>query len=301
MIIPFRNTVAGRYKIEAVARDGRRRLLADWFPNIITNGGLNRIGSNATQISACHVGTGTAVPAATDTTLGNRIATTNSATASNTVTNGTTPYYVAEQRTFRFGEGVAAGTLSEVGIGWLATSPYTLFSRALILDSGGNPTTITVLSNEFLDVTYELRHYPPLTDASGTVNISGVDYAWLSRASSAGSANWVGGSGLASGFGNAVAYNGTIGSITGTPSGTNDQISVTPASYVDSSYQRDNVISASLTQANLSGGIRSIRLTETVSGLGGPIYQIQFTPAIPKISTTQLSLTVRHSWSRASI
>ena len=69
--------VGGRYKIEAFKGfkildangewtgkvfefAGSRRLCADWFDNLITNQGLDYIGSSSTWLSACQVGTSSA-------------------------------------------------------------------------------------------------------------------------------------------------------------------------------------------------------------------------------------------------
>ena len=86
--------------------------------------------------------------------------------------NSTSPYYISHIVEYHFAIGAAAGNLSELGVGW-ASSGTTLFSRALILDSGGTPTTITVLSDEYLYVTYEHRFYPSETDATGSIVFTG--------------------------------------------------------------------------------------------------------------------------------
>ena len=43
----------------------------------------------------------------------------------------------------------------------------------LILDSGGSPTTITVLSDEYLTVIYSYRIYGILADSTGSVTFTG--------------------------------------------------------------------------------------------------------------------------------
>ena len=77
------------------------------------------------------------------------------------------PYYRWAKVTWRFGQGVAAGNISEVGLGWGNSN---LWNRALIKDANGNPTTITVLSDEYLDVVSEIRDYPTLS-SSGSFNL----------------------------------------------------------------------------------------------------------------------------------
>ena len=53
--------------------------------------------------------------------------------------------------------------------------------RALILDGGGSPTTLTILSDETLDVTYTIRVYPPTTDVTGSITLDGVSYGYTIR------------------------------------------------------------------------------------------------------------------------
>jgi hypothetical protein len=59
--------------------------------------------------------------------------------------------------TWRFGEGIAAGNIAEVGLGW---GNATLWNRARIKDAQGKPTVITVFADEYLDVVSEIRVYP---------------------------------------------------------------------------------------------------------------------------------------------
>ena len=285
---------AGWFKIEAIRPDGTRRVLADWFPNLILNGGLDRMGANSDYLNWCQVGSGSTAPVAAQTALVNRIAGTNTHQNNVNGAQASAPYYGWYRRTYRFAQGVAAGNLSEVGVGW-ATSG-SLFSRALILDGGGNPTTITVLSDEVLDVTYELRRYPGTVDLTGTVVLDGVTHNWVSRAAGVtDSEHWAGVGAMTLDW--AYAYSGEIGAVTASePSGGSVSITVTPLAYSSGSYARASTVSAGLNDANLSGGIRSIVISQYSAGAGR--YQIQFDPAIPKNNTKVLSLTIQHTWAR---
>lgn len=283
---------AGWFKIEAVRPDGTRRVLADWFPNLILNGGLDRMGANSDYLLWCQVGSGSTAPVAAQTALVNRIAGTNTVKASTTGAQASEPYYVWRRQTYRFAQGVAAGNLSEVGVGWATTG--SLFSRALILDGGGSPTTITVLSDEVLDVTYELRRYPGTVDLTGTVVLDGVTHNWVSRAAAV-TDSWYWAATDTMALDRAASFNGDIGAVTAEdPSGTSGSLSATPLAYSSGSYTRATTVSAGLNDSNLSGGIRSIRVSGGLTGR----YQIQFDPAIPKNNTKVLSLTIQHSWSR---
>jgi len=298
--------VAGFYKLEAVKLDKKgnetsRRLVADWFPNLVTNGGLNRMVS-ADYLYYCQVGSGSATPAFTDTALTSRIANNSSAS----VTNGylsVSPYYAWKRIVYRFNEGVAAGNLSEVGVGWATTG--SLFSRALILDGLGDPTTVTILADETLDVTYELRLYPKLTDDTGTVvftgNIGGT-YNWVIRPAQLGVGGWSLGNTMNSNYfyfmqpSTSFAGDGDIGPITGVPTGTAVPTgSAVIDAYVDNSLEVKSTITYSLTQGNHASGLKSLYF---YVGAGSAILQLSFTPAIPKTSNDILTFKIKHSWGR---
>lgn len=307
-MLQHKSHVAGRYKIEAVKVDsGERRLLADWFPNIITDIGLNRLGT-ADPYDRCVVGTGSATPATTDTQLQTFVASTTTLQSSSSGAQNTEPYYGYYFTTYRFAAGAAAGNLAEVGMGWANTS---LFSRALILDGLGNPTTITVLADEFLDVTYEARLYPPTTDSVYNVTISGVVYTFTSRAASVTSSSaWGFPTSFFSGplISDSAYYNGSIGAITTTPSGT----SVTGAtnlgtysidSYSNNSLERTFALSSSISQANLTGGISAMLISgdNNVATTSCGAYQIGVSPAIDKDATKTLTLNFGVSWARKTL
>lgn len=305
--------VAGYFKIETVkVGTGEKRLLADWFPNLITNQGLDRMALEYDYMDWCQVGTGSTAPANANTGLVNRVAGTNTKQSRTNTVNSTSPYYRSSIFVYRFGAGAAAGNLSEVGVGW-ATSG-SLFSRALILDTFGNPTTITVLSDEYLDVTYEHRFYPEESDVTGSItftgNIGGT-YNYTLRAARIGT--YVGTQWLSYGdkpvpmsnCGYDTAYtdilnqvfDGSIGSITGTPSGTALSISdaiVRNYSYTAGTYTITLNIYIPIGSGNLAGGgIKSI-----LFAWGNLHYQIEFSSKIPKTNQDILSLVFTHTWAR---
>lgn len=296
--------VAGRFKFEALRIDaagneiaGSRRVLADWFDNLITDNGLELFGSSDTYLSYCQVGSGSTAPANGDTALVSRIAGSNTKNATASGAQASAPYFGWRRNTYRFAEGVATGNIAEVGVG--AAAAGNLFSRALILDGGGSPTVITVLSDEVLDVTYELRCYAPTADWTNTVTISGVDYAMVGRASMVTSAAYwgvdvQGASNIASGI---AVYNGAIGAVISSPSGSSTSSStVTNASYSAGTLRKDATVGWALGAGNLAGGISAIRLT-----FGAGAFQFGITPAIPKDSSTVLDLTFRNSWARKTL
>ncbi len=174
-------------------------------------------------------------------------------------------------------------------------------SRALILDGSGNPTTITVLADEVLDVTYELRYYISEADVNFNVLISGVTYACVCRPANLGE-------NIGSQVGNNVTINtsdrangvkafatNVLGPVTGQPGAVTDEytLAYTNETYVTGTYYRSHVVTAGLNTANPSGGIGSIRVDNSFCD-----WQINFTPKIPKDATKVLTLNVRSAWGR---
>lgn len=274
-------------------------VVADWFDNIITNQGLNRIGTNSDWLDAVQVGSGTATPQATDTGLQTFVAGTSTNQSFAFSAQSTPPYFATFTRTRRFAVGAAAGNLSEVGVGW-ATTGSTLFSRALILDGSGNPTTITVLADEVLDVTYQLRTYPPANDVSGSITVTGVGtIATTTRAAFVTSTTWAS-DGTVGGIHNPSIFSGSIGAITDSPSGSSSQVSATNNTYSNNSLQMTASATWGLNNGNFSVNSLLFRLGANDSNQMG-VMQVGFGTPIPKTSSNTLTLNFTHTWARRVI
>lgn len=296
----------GRYCIHKVMNPGSileyRIPLADWFDNVITNTGLNWFCSQSTSSSFAygHVGSGNTTPTASDIGLVSNLLSEGVVLYSASTGNYGPPNYTKYWRVVhRYNPGIGTGNIAEVGMGTSAkTTPY-LFSRALILDSYGTPTTITKLSDETLDITYELQFQYPITDFSGGFSLSGDkagSYTYTGRSSLiSNSPALVTGSvvyclGFTSQFN---AYTGSIGAITSSPSGTVAQKAYTANTYTDGSYVRNYTFNATISELNLSGGILSCQF-----GNPSGYFQYQFNTAIPKTSSDTLSLNFSIGLSR---
>jgi len=289
--------IKGFFRMEVYRPDGRKRVDTGFFPNLVLDQGLDFIGTTGNWLAACRVGTGNTAPANGQTNLISHVAGTSTSQATNSGAQGSEPYYGWFTRTYRFAQGAAAGNLAEVGVGISTANDSNLFSRALILDGSLNPTTLTVLSDEFLDVTYELRAYPPTSDVLGTIAVSSVNYDFTARASNVtSSSEWSpsGFTGGSAGTSSVVAYSGAIGAITSTPGGTGASTTPSNAAYSNSTYRRDFTATWGLNEANFGvGGITAFR---TRMGCGSMQYGIS--PGIPKDSTKTLAMTFRHTWAR---
>jgi hypothetical protein len=255
------------------------------------------------------LGTGSAAPAVSDTTLQTPGA------ASTTIQRNfvsVAPYvagppeYLTDFMTFRFATGVATGTWTEVGI-TNGSAPFVLFSRALMLNGGGTPTAVTVLADESLDVTYTLRLYPP-GDSTGSITLNGTSYDYTLRPSFLGNSsiwafNYIMSGQLAAVSGGAAAqavwFSGAIGSSTSGPSSQvgSNSIKSTPQAYVSGSRQRTFELEWALNDANVGGGFRSLRFDSTSGGSMLP-WQIGFTPNVPKLNTQILRLSFTLSMAR---
>lgn len=308
-----KTTFKGRYRLEAVRLDGTKRFLAE-FDNLITNGGMDMLSGSANPTGLCAVGSGNATPAFTDTSLQTLVASTNNLISCTTSAASSSPYYGQSVYTWQFPVGAATGNLSEVGAGPSTTN---LFSRALILDSGGSPTTITVLSNEALNVVYTLQQYVPLTDVTGNISLGGTSYPYLIRALAATSANtWTWDTRFAGPY-----LNGTFTQqawATNASSGVPKDITAglvlpgfpgdtyTNNSYTSGSYEADITVQWSINAGNASGGLNWFQIAlgnygnVATSTQNRGAYQVWISsgPNIPKDNTKVLTLNFSCIWAR---
>lgn len=322
--------VAGRYQLQIAKADadgneipGTRRVALDWFDNLIVNNGMDLLGTNTdvdgSILLAARVGTGSTPPVNTDTALGSQLAASTTEQAVVAGAASTAPYFGWLRKTFRFAAGVAAGNISEVGIATGATTG-TLFSRALTVDGSGNPITITVLSDELLDVVYELRYYPPATDiAWGPLTISGVSYSGTMRAARANApyttstAGWSPPQNVTPTRSMGLIINGvfnvqnflaayetqTLGAITSVPATpvaigvTNTMPPGTASAYVAGTYYRDHQLLVDLNYANFGTGIGAMSVQTSMG-----VWQFSFTPKVAKTASYRFTINLRLSWAR---
>lgn len=300
MNVQINNSVGARFKL--VARKASTEEITretEWFKNIVLDTGLNRM-SVGTWIDRVRVGSGNSTPVASQTQLANTIASTDTVLSGSSVSKQTTtsPYYVAAKQTYRFAEGVAAGNISEVGCGW--GTGLDLWNRALVKDLNGDPTTITVLSDEFLDVIVEVRYYPTQS-FSGSFNllnktggiVSSHTYTGLSQITEPDLISF--GKVLSR---NTYLYSSGMSGVTNGPSsilGNVGTISTFPSPKTltcTSDFQ--------LTTAN--GSIKTILqyfgIITSSAANSGSAYKFEINPPIVKTNQMVLSFTFSISWDR---
>ena len=288
-------TMEGIYSFKAVnAFTGESRHLGDVAdsPNMIVKAGLNAVGGGATLIYQCCIGTNSTTVTFNDTGLGAQIAATTTIQSSTYGAASSAPYYRWYRKTFRFAQGAAAGNLAEVG---MKTSSGTLFSRALIVDSAGIPTTLSILEDEYLDVTYELRTYIDSTDKVQTLVINGDTYTVTLRAADITSSSSYQDQGITSSLNssnNQYFCSGYIGSVVNSPSGASyGQGRSLRGNYITDSFERTFTTSAGLNYSNYSGGIQALYI-QTSQGN----FQAGFVPALPKNNYMIITIDLTVGW-----
>jgi hypothetical protein len=292
--------LSGHFKLTITSENGDQQVHE--FDNMILDSGIDMVMGNtsSTYLEFCRIGTGTTAPSSGQVALVTQAASTNTNPGTDTFTavTGSSPRYNRFTVTRRFAAGSLNGNYTEFGFG--PASNGNLFCRALTLVSG-SPGAITVTSTDTLDVQYELRTYIPATDATGTVTIQGVSYAYTIRPvninnTSPGFGDWYWGVatfGLLGNSGYAHSYTGgaltaqTASAPTGASiANSSSTTSTLPDPYVPGTGFRKIRYSAGLAELNVSGG----SFTHLKIGTMGALWQMEFSPAIPKDATKTFSL-----------
>lgn len=255
-------------------------------PNVVLDNGLKRLGWGGVA-SYCRVGTGSSTPVPTQTQLDAQIASTSTQQVSASSGVDAAKGYTYKRKTFRFGTGVATGNLTEVGVGW-GPDGDTLFNRALIRDTSNNITTVTVLEDEVLDVTVELRAYMSLNSKNTLGTISDIQYELTVTPYIYNHDNC---------FDteyhclSATAYSGNIVNTTSSPSGQIDNFSTHNKTY-QGDLTREFEIYWGLNSGN-SAPTRTIIVHSPYSAM-----QFQFNPTLPKDPEKVLRLGFKFTWGR---
>lgn len=275
------------------------------FCNTITNLGLDRVGTTALNLTSAYVGTGTNPAAVTDTTMGTYKATSSGALYRTRSYAVAPDWFAQEAITFTFPVGTATGNLTEVGVGWSNLPANALWSRELTVDSSGNPVTITVLSDEILEVVYSLRQYIDVTDHTGSFTLNDITYNYTARTFGVGTieVNTLRGMQnptMSSAYRNVTALSAFTAAspfvggvdLAGTPT-------YTYPAYVPGSFTLGGVTSVGLTTWNHVDGINGLVVTTGGSpSLMSTRTQYLLSAPIPKTNLNTMTFTWSSSWGR---
>ena len=262
------------------------------FPNMILDQGLDDF-VDKKFLTFCSVGDSSIAPAASQTTLQSHIAAASYALVEQDA-QALTPYYWSTIVTYNFAVGAAQGNLREIGVG---SASNRLFSRALLLDINGSPTTIPITATDILQIQYILKFAPNTSDVTTVLPINTISATLTTRASKVNIP-------LPSGLGTTITladstfalkvYDVDISATPiGEPSG---GTSANPSSTNKIAYSAGSNFFAvefifGITTANFNIQSWTFR---TVAGN----WQTECNPYLAKDSTKTLKITMRLVWSR---
>lgn len=313
--VTFGTALSGEYRVVVKSSNGMERDTG-WFPNLILDQGLNRMATTYNMLQYASVGTGTTPVSASQISLVTPIAYTGIPGANpvqrrfvSAVNSGAPDYSTQHTWEYTFIQGTVSGNISEVGVG-STNSANNLFSRALILDTLGNPTTISITTLDQLIIYYRVTVKPPIVDGTGSVVLGGITYNYTTRLLKADtfavSPFYMEDFNYLTFFYNSQVFGPNtslvpITSVTlpGTSASavTASTAGSTSPTYVPGTFYRDWIFRHGPTLGNSVGGIKGIKINS-----GGPYesacYQVVFDTPIPKNDTNALVLTFRYSWGR---
>lgn len=287
------------------------------FANTILDVGMDGIGYNWSTRGACSVGTNNTPPSTSQTGLIAPHATVNALNGSGTqiAADPNNGYMFGRSYTYRFDPGQITAAISEVGIHSQAAINGSIryFCRTLIKDENDNPSTITVLPNEYLDVIHTVFVIPDTQDVTFSFSLDGVIYTGTSRPSMIQSWGFFIGQGFSSNGWAPTAQirelyyneNAQLGEITGEPTTTKTTLASIAnyqrAAYTAGTYYTDTLCTFGVNYGNAPFKaciVRNVNITGQ-DCIGPTPCQIVFDKPIPKDNKTAFVLTVRRSWSRA--
>jgi len=287
----------GTYKI--TKGRGNKASSSIEVPNIITNYGLNAIGQGRADLRYFCLGRGNTPSKPEMTSLENYITGSQEASSERIYSNiSIKPYWVRREFYYRFPEGSLEGDFSEIGIGGqdAAQNGSNVFSRALIRDLNGNPTTITVLPDEWLDVHYFLTYYLPSEDVVGSFVLNGKTHFYTVRPAELDSqgTRWTPSNRPNSAVNRAFIYEGDIRTERESPLPPSEEVHVSNDTYVQDSFAKTATIKVFPGKGNFDNGIKGILFRTGMSSA----YQIGFDPPIKKTDIQTITFKVKHSWGR---
>lgn len=305
--------IAGEFRCVLRHADGTVKTDTGFKKNLLLNQGLDFFGGDRgfSIDKSCVVGSGNASPTVTQTQLGAVIAISDyvmDVTSDYSyIDKGDGLYRTWQQSQYRF-TGLNNVNISEVGlVSQGDISNYHLTTRALIKDSFGNPTSITVLTGEILDIYYKIHKVVSTVDKVTTVSMldgagGSVPYNLKLRPSYVGGDAWadVGSPVLAPASGRFDYSTQDLSIMTAYPSGGTEVVgSFNLSAYTPGSYKIVASIDFDLNSANTS--IRKIQ--PNTSWFYFYPFQLRFGSVandspINKTNKKTLSIPIEISWGR---
>ena len=304
--------MTGEFRCVVKKSDGSTKIDTGYQKNLILNQGLDFFGggNGNDMMTHCVIGSGNSQPSYTqnklDTTIAGAVGTDFSSKYDYDASRDGNLYKTNKVRKYTF-NGLNNVNISEVGLASKFSSSinYYICTRALIKDTQGVPTTITVLSGEILEIYYKLWAVYDTTDKTGTLKLldgvgGSVAYNYKTRLANVGRPNFAAGYFIDLNPAYTSIYYSAgvdLSVITAAPSGTSNQIS----NHTEEPYQKDSykkVFTLSFTISTANGNNRVLFMQFT-----GFYWQIRFGSVaddspITKTNTQTLTIPVEVSWGR---
>ena len=285
-------SIEGRYVISIKRANGDIDEVAN-FSNLITNTGMDYMikdtGSN--HLSYGFIGIGVTPEAITDTSMETLQSYSSQAFQGNVNSHDITGN-ISILKSIRFPVASSAFDISEVGMGWNTTG--SVFSRALVKDGAGNPTTIAIQAGEVPYIQYKLN----ISFNPNDVVLAVDGYSMTLRPcniDSIGYCSPIEGGRIRHSYLKAYNNDAVMGDILNTPSGgvSYNETSYSDQDYTNGSYQRSGNVIWSSTTANEPLGLKIFIVTQ-----GQMTWQFEVSPNIPKDDTETLNIELTTSWTR---
>ena len=310
--------IAGEFRCVVLKEDGTVKEDTGYQKNLLLDQGLEFFGGNhgSTLNLRLLIGSGNSTPEVTQTVLDAPVSIASSTSTNSDysyVDGGDGLYKFWEERVYRFTD-IANINISELGLASSRSSStstpligdYWLTTRALIKNLSGNPTTITLLEGEFLDVYYKIHKVLDISEKSTVINMTDGDggsipYNVKIKGVYVGSSSMNTVAGYSSYVASQTYFsNSEWVDVTSSPKGSRlaNLASVEP--YVERSYKRVYKISAGLNDANME-----IRTISTGNSSHFIPFQVRFGSVaddspIPKTASDSFEIRLEMSWSRYS-
>lgn len=310
--------MAGEFRFVVTRADGTIKEDTGFQRNLILNQGLDFFGggNGADMLAFCVIGVGNSEPTATQTALSSYTAVAPLIASAITMKYNYTDDGSGLYKCNRVGKysftTLSNVNISEVGLASVSSgSTYYLCTRALLKDSLGSATSITILAGEILDVYYKLWKVVSIADVSYVVNMTdgkggSVPYNTRVRLANVGDIRWGDGIGKAlivDKF-NIAMSTAESTAITSMPATSSYSPSTsTVAAYVNGTYKR--VVTYNFGVNDSNAAIRNL-----VSFMSNDIYANKLTyfqirygsvtgdNAILKTNLQKMELPLEYSWGR---
>lgn len=289
------------------------------FTNVITNGCIDKIGMGTpieNLFYKIQVGTGAVTgpntPSITDTTLNNpiaeKISTQPFSTEYGAVTSSISGSYHWSKIYREIGYTECNGILTEVAF-W--SDDNIMVNRTAIRDELGIPTQIVKTPENILRVIYEYRLYLPTTDTTGSITLNSNSYNYTIRPCAIfDTLTWGGRYEEPLQFGALNRLGEWSGSFLFHES--KSLLNITESNPVSGYLARKNAVyypyvngtkykiascSLATSEFNFPSGIQYIAWGNVNNTTVSPLFQMQFTPKIPKTAAVPLKLSIKIGFS----